>query len=127
MMHPDTLTTMVPHGNVSPTKAATMPEHCNGPGLRHTINLIVSNEGSFCLAPMRAGYRALPVLAPSLDVGQQDHEPLSNRTTVTWSEPPLQLQACRAPAVKGRNVCHIHGGRSPGAPKGNAGALKHGH
>jgi hypothetical protein len=36
-------------------------------------------------------------------------------------------QACRAPAVKGRNVCHIHGGRSPGAPKGNTRALKHGH
>ena len=36
-------------------------------------------------------------------------------------------QACRAPAVKGRNVCHIHGGRSPGAPKGNVRARKHGH
>ena len=36
-------------------------------------------------------------------------------------------QACSAPAVKGRNVCYIHGGRSPGAPKGNTRALKHGH
>ena len=32
-------------------------------------------------------------------------------------------QACRAPAVKGRKVCHMHGGKSPGAPKGKSNGL----
>ena len=27
-------------------------------------------------------------------------------------------QACRAPAIRGRDTCRMHGGRSPGAPKG---------
>lgn len=26
--------------------------------------------------------------------------------------------ACECPAIRGRNRCRIHGGRSPGAPKG---------
>ena len=29
-------------------------------------------------------------------------------------------------AMKGKRVCRIHGGKSPGAPKGNLNALKHG-
>jgi uncharacterized protein YjcR len=28
--------------------------------------------------------------------------------------------------MKGKQVCHLHGGRSPGAPRGNQNALKHG-
>jgi len=33
---------------------------------------------------------------------------------------------CGNIAMKGKNVCHIHGGKSSGAPKGNMNALKHG-
>jgi uncharacterized protein YjcR len=33
---------------------------------------------------------------------------------------------CGNIAMKGKRVCHIHGGRSPGAPRGNQNALKHG-
>ena len=33
---------------------------------------------------------------------------------------------CRQPAMKGKRVCYYHGGMSPGAPKGNKNALKHG-
>ena len=33
---------------------------------------------------------------------------------------------CEAPAVKGKLRCRMHGGNSPGAPKGNQNALKHG-
>lgn len=33
---------------------------------------------------------------------------------------------CRAPAIKGKQRCRMHGGRSPGAPKGNQNAWKHG-
>lgn len=33
---------------------------------------------------------------------------------------------CGNPAMKGKRVCYIHGGRSPGAPAGNQNALKHG-
>jgi len=34
--------------------------------------------------------------------------------------------ACKAPAVNGRNRCRMHGGKSPGAPKGNKNAWRHG-
>ena len=34
---------------------------------------------------------------------------------------------CKAPVVKGRKRCRMHGGASPGAPKGNKNALKHGY
>lgn len=33
---------------------------------------------------------------------------------------------CRGPAVRGRRRCRMHGGNSPGAPRGNQYALKHG-
>ncbi|PLK27102.1 hypothetical protein C0V78_09555 [Novosphingobium sp. TH158] len=33
---------------------------------------------------------------------------------------------CQSPAVKGKRRCRMHGGTNPGAPKGNANALKHG-
>jgi len=33
---------------------------------------------------------------------------------------------CGNIAVKGKRVCWLHGGRSPGAPKNNRNALKHG-
>ncbi len=33
---------------------------------------------------------------------------------------------CEAPAVKGKLRCRMHGGNSPGAPKGNKNAFKHG-
>nr|WP_304412709.1 HGGxSTG domain-containing protein [Herminiimonas sp. CN] len=33
---------------------------------------------------------------------------------------------CKAPAIKGKCRCRMHGGNSPGAPKGNQNAFKHG-
>ena len=33
---------------------------------------------------------------------------------------------CGNPAMKGKKVCYIHGGKSTGAPKKNKNALKHG-
>lgn len=33
---------------------------------------------------------------------------------------------CGQPAMKGKMVCYIHGGKSPGAPRGNQYAFKHG-
>ncbi|MDD3493137.1 MAG: HGGxSTG domain-containing protein [Candidatus Thermoplasmatota archaeon] len=33
---------------------------------------------------------------------------------------------CGNIAMKGKRVCHIHGGKSPGAAQGNKNALKHG-
>lgn len=33
---------------------------------------------------------------------------------------------CRAPAIRGKKRCRMHGGTSPGAPKGNLNAFKHG-
>lgn len=33
---------------------------------------------------------------------------------------------CRGAAVRGKNRCRMHGGRNPGAPKGNKRAWKHG-
>lgn len=35
-------------------------------------------------------------------------------------------ERCKKPCVPGKKVCHWHGGRSKGAPKGNKNALKHG-
>ena len=34
--------------------------------------------------------------------------------------------ACQSPAVKGKLRCRMHGGKSPGPPKGNSNAWKHG-
>ena len=33
---------------------------------------------------------------------------------------------CGNPAMKNKRVCYLHGGKSPGAPKGNKNTLKHG-
>ena len=33
---------------------------------------------------------------------------------------------CRQPAMRGKRVCRFHGGKSPGAPKGNQYAFKSG-
>ena len=33
---------------------------------------------------------------------------------------------CRANSMSGKRVCYHHGGMSPGAPKGNQNAFKHG-
>lgn len=33
---------------------------------------------------------------------------------------------CGNPAMKNKRVCYLHGGKSPGAPKHNKNALKHG-
>jgi hypothetical protein len=33
---------------------------------------------------------------------------------------------CRTPVVRDRSRCRMHGGTSPGAPKGNRNAWKHG-
>jgi hypothetical protein len=33
---------------------------------------------------------------------------------------------CGSPAIKGKHRCRMHGGNSPGAPRGNRNALKHG-
>ena len=33
---------------------------------------------------------------------------------------------CQSPAVKGKRRCRMHGGSSPGAPKDNRNAWKHG-
>ena len=33
---------------------------------------------------------------------------------------------CENVAMRAKRVCHLHGGRSPGAPRGNKYALKHG-
>lgn len=36
-------------------------------------------------------------------------------------------KSCRCAAMRGKRVCHKHGGRSPGAPKGKAnGNYRHG-
>jgi hypothetical protein len=36
-------------------------------------------------------------------------------------------QRCGNAAMKGKRVCYIHGGKSPGAPAGNQNALKYGY
>jgi hypothetical protein len=36
-------------------------------------------------------------------------------------------ERCGNPAMKGKRVCYIHGGKSPGAPAGNQNALKYGY
>ena len=33
---------------------------------------------------------------------------------------------CQSPTMKGKQRCRMHGGNSPGAPKGNKNALKNG-
>ena len=49
-----------------------------------------------------------------------------------WSLPRCQATAkstgkrCGNIAMKGKKVCYLHGGKSPGAPYGNMNAFKHG-
>jgi glucans biosynthesis protein len=33
---------------------------------------------------------------------------------------------CRAPAIRGKQRCRMHGGKNPGVPKGNRNPMKHG-
>jgi hypothetical protein len=33
---------------------------------------------------------------------------------------------CQSPAIRGKKRCRMHGGRSPGPPKGSKNAWKHG-
>ncbi len=55
-----------------------------------------------------------------------------NPPCAIWLLPKCQATAkhsgerCKLPAMKGKKVCYIHGGKSPGAPKGNQNSLKHG-
>jgi hypothetical protein len=35
-------------------------------------------------------------------------------------------ESCKSPAVRGRKRCRMHGGKNPGAPRGNKNALIHG-
>jgi len=49
----------------------------------------------------------------------------------TWAAPRCgaktrQGTACQSPVVHGKQRCRMHGGTSPGAPRGNQHALKHG-
>ena len=48
-----------------------------------------------------------------------------------WSAPRCGAKTrrgtpCGCPAIRGRRRCRLHGGRSPGAPKGNRHGWKHG-
>jgi hypothetical protein len=71
------------------------------------------------------------------------NQPQGQRSPYGWlknNNPPCDIRAlpkCRAKskttgircgngAMRGKRVCWIHGGRSPGAPKGNRNAIKHG-
>lgn len=38
-----------------------------------------------------------------------------------------QGKPCQAPAMRGKKRCRLHGGKSPGAPRGNQNAYKHGY
>ena len=49
------------------------------------------------------------------------------RTNARCGAKTRQGTPCRAPAVKGKQRCRMHGGaKGSGAPKGNNNALKHG-
>lgn len=52
-------------------------------------------------------------------ISVRDYRDLRHRIT-------CDTKPCRAPAVRGYNVCRVHGVHG-GAPKGNRNALKHGH
>jgi len=56
---------------------------------------------------------------------------MSNNIAAAWTAPRCgaktrQNTSCRQPAIRGKRRCRKHGGRSPGAPRGNQYALKHG-
>ena len=48
------------------------------------------------------------------------------RRPALWRQDSLRRRL-PIPAVRGRHRCRMHGGNSPGAPRGNQHALKHGH
>jgi hypothetical protein len=55
-----------------------------------------------------------------------DAKQISHAPQPTMRSPNPEPELCRAPAMpNGR--CRMHGGPSPGAPKGNRNAFKHGH
>ena len=55
-----------------------------------------------------------------------------NKPLDLWTLPRCNATAkstgsrCGNPAMKGKMVCYLHGGKSKGAPIGNRNALKHG-
>lgn len=51
---------------------------------------------------------------------EQPHAPLGCGAKTRSGAP------CKTPPVRGRTRCRMHGGTSPGAPKGNRYAWKHG-
>ncbi|UCE56481.1 MAG: hypothetical protein JSV31_13850 [Desulfobacterales bacterium] len=67
---------------------------------------------------------------------KQPHEPWAlnngNKPLDLLSLPRCRAKAkstgkrCGNAAIKGKGVCYIHGGKSPGPPAGNKNALKHG-
>jgi len=81
-------------------------------------------------------------LLPEGEYRMEDHKQPQGRRT-GWlknNNPPCDLRSlprcqakakstgrqCGNAAMKGKRVCYIHGGRSPGAPKGNRNAWKTG-
>ena len=55
------------------------------------------------------------------------NKPLDLRTLPRCSAKAKSTgRRCGNAAMKGKNVCYIHGGKSPGAPRGNQNALKSG-
>ena len=69
----------------------------------------------------------------SLLPGQNNESEPSPKRRANAGEPSLRRentfwQTCRAPAVRGKKRCRMHGGApGSGAPLGNSNALKHGH
>ncbi|MBA4160495.1 MAG: hypothetical protein C0515_00075 [Novosphingobium sp.] len=54
-------------------------------------------------------------------------EPSQLRSAPRCQARNRQGKSCQLPAVRGKRVCRLHGGCSPGAPKGEAnGNWKHG-
>jgi hypothetical protein len=56
---------------------------------------------------------------------------MSNNIQAAWTAPRCgaktrQGTPCQGPAIRGKRRCRKHGGTSPGAPRGNQHALKHG-
>ena len=65
-------------------------------------------DGGTAINPMRLDLLALMRAAPRCGARCRDGSP------------------CEAPAVRGQRRCRMHGGKLPGAPRGNRFAWKHG-